>query len=88
MKTTKSSLEFMITKPDDGKLATDETRVQRVQFDHQTLIFKAGSLEDLLRKAAEMQSLIAFSRPWDLYELDAKYDIETGEWIGRFYSIF
>jgi hypothetical protein len=85
MKATKSSPEFMTTKPDDGKLATDETRVQ---FDHQTLIFKAGSLEDLLRKASEMQSLIAFSRPWDLYELDAKYDIETGEWVGRFYSIF
>jgi hypothetical protein len=85
MKAIKSSLEFMIAKPDDGKLATDETRVQ---FDHQTLIFKARSLEDLLRKAAEMQSLIAFSRPWDLYELDAKYDIETGEWTGRFCSRF
>jgi hypothetical protein len=85
MKTTKSSPEFMLPKPDNGKVGDETTRVQ---FDHHTLVFKDTSLEELLRKAAEMQSLIAFSRPWDLYELDAKYDIETGEWIGRFYSIF
>jgi hypothetical protein len=84
MKAIKDSPELVIANPDDGKVGDETTMVQP---DHHALVFKGMSLEELLVKSAELQSIIALSRPWEVYELDARYDIETGEWTGQLYNI-
>jgi len=85
MKTTKATAALVISKPDEPK-ARDET--PNVQNARNAMTFKGTSLEDLLKEAAELQSLIALSRPWDICDLDATYDVTSGEWTGRLYELF
>jgi len=80
MKAIEVAPESVPTQSDDVKVGSE---IRRVQSGRDILVFKGISLEELLKKAAGLQSLIALLRPWDMYELEATYDITDNEWIGQ-----
>ena len=45
--------------------------------------FKAGSLEELLETAAKLQRVAAVMGSMGIYELEAMYDVFTGDWRGQ-----
>ncbi|MBM3156123.1 MAG: hypothetical protein FJ004_02430 [Chloroflexi bacterium] len=48
-----------------------------------TQTFKAGSLAELLELAAKAQDEAGITAPFQIHNLEAIYDIDTGVWNGR-----